>query len=70
MSIQPNNPNEVGLTGLLGLPSAYHAMHEADLLILLGTDFPYQKFMPVKNKIVQIDEVPNVWEEEQNWNWD
>ncbi|OPG97634.1 pyruvate oxidase, partial [Chryseobacterium mucoviscidosis] len=58
MSIQPNNPNEVGLTGLLGLPSAYHAMHEADLLILLGTDFPYEKFMPVKNKIVQIDEAP------------
>lgn len=58
MSIQPNNPNEVGLTGLLGLPSAYHAMHDADLLLLLGTDFPYQKFMPVKNKIVQIDENP------------
>ena len=58
MSIQPNNPNEVGLTGLLGLPSAYHAMHDADLLLLLGSDFPYQKFMPVKNKIVQIDENP------------
>ena len=58
MSIQPNNPNEVGLTGLLGLPSAYHAMHDSDLLLLLGTDFPYQKFMPVKNKIVQIDENP------------
>lgn len=56
MAIQPNNPNEVGLTGLLGLPSAYHAMHEADLVVLLGTDFPYKKFMPVKNKIVQIDE--------------
>ncbi len=58
MGIQPNNPNEVGLTGLLGLPSAYHAMHEADLLLLLGTDFPYQAFMPVKNKIVQIDSSP------------
>ncbi|ASW75476.1 pyruvate dehydrogenase [Chryseobacterium piperi] len=58
MAIQPNNPNEIGLTGLLGLPSAYHAMHDADLVILLGTDFPYQKFMPVKNKIVQIDESP------------
>lgn len=58
MAIQPNNPNEVGLTGLLGLPSAYHAMHEADLLLLLGTDFPYQAFMPIKNKIVQIDTAP------------
>lgn len=56
MAIQANNPHEVGLTGLLGLPSAYHAMHEADLLVLLGTDFPYQKFMPVKNTIVQVDE--------------
>ncbi len=55
MGIQHNNPNEVGMTGLLGLPSAYHAMHEADLVILLGTDFPYESFMPVKNKIVQID---------------
>lgn len=58
MDIQPNNANEVGLTGLLGFPSAFHAMHEADLVILLGTDFPYQKFMPLKNKIVQIDESP------------
>ena len=58
MAIQPNNPNEIGLTGLLGFPSAYHAMHEADIVILLGTDFPYQKFMPVKNKIVQIDVNP------------
>jgi pyruvate dehydrogenase (quinone) len=33
-------------------------MHDADLVVLLGTDFPYQKFMPVKNKIVQIDESP------------
>lgn len=58
MAIQPNNPNEVGLTGLLGLPSAYHAMHEADVLLLLGTDFPYEKFMPTNAKIVQIDERP------------
>jgi pyruvate dehydrogenase (quinone) len=55
MAIQYNNPNEVGLTGLLGIPSAYHSMHECDLLLLLGTDFPYTPFMPVKNKIVQID---------------
>ncbi|ADY54133.1 pyruvate dehydrogenase (cytochrome) [Pseudopedobacter saltans DSM 12145] len=58
MIIQHDNPNEIGMTGLLGLPSAYHAMHESDLVILLGTDFPYQDFMPVKNKIVQIDTAP------------
>jgi pyruvate dehydrogenase (quinone) len=58
MSIQYNNPNEVGMTGLLGLPSAFHSMHESDLLILLGTDFPYTQFMPVKCKIVQVDIKP------------
>lgn len=58
MAIQHDNPFEVGLTGLLGMPSAYHSMHECELLVLLGTDFPYTTFMPVKNKIVQIDIKP------------
>jgi pyruvate dehydrogenase (quinone) len=58
MGIQYDNPNEVGMTGLLGLPSAFHSMHEADLLVLLGTDFPYTQFMPVDCKIVQIDIKP------------
>ncbi|HEY4195040.1 MAG TPA: thiamine pyrophosphate-dependent enzyme [Mucilaginibacter sp.] len=58
MSIQPNNPYEVGMTGLLGLPSAYHSMHESDLVILLGTDFPYIPFLQTGNKIVQIDVKP------------
>ena len=58
MAIQYDNPYEVGLTGLLGIPSAYHAMHECELLVLLGTDFPYTPFMPVENKIVQIDIKP------------
>src|SRR5450759_5142684 len=49
---------KVGLTGLLGIPSAYHSMHECELLVLLGTDFPYTPFMPVENKIVQIDIKP------------
>lgn len=58
MAIQYDNPYEVGLTGLLGFASAYHAMHDCDVLVLLGTDFPYTPFMPVKNKIVQIDIKP------------
>jgi len=58
MAIQYDNPYEVGLTGLLGIPSAYHSMHECELLVLLGTDFPYTPFMPFKNKIVQIDIKP------------
>ncbi|QJD96712.1 ubiquinone-dependent pyruvate dehydrogenase [Mucilaginibacter robiniae] len=55
MYVQHDNPNEIGMTGLLGLPSAYHSMHESDLLILLGTDFPYEQFIPTDCKIVQID---------------
>jgi len=58
MAVQYDNPYEVGMTGLLGLPSAYHSMHEADLIILLGTDFPYTPFMPNEKVIVQIDLQP------------
>lgn len=55
MAIQHHNPYEIGMTGLLGLPSAFAAMHAAELLILLGTDFPYESFMPEQCKIVQVD---------------
>lgn len=58
MAVQYNNPNEVGMTGLLGLPSAFSSMNDAELLILLGTDFPYALFMPDNCKIVQIDMRP------------
>jgi len=58
MAIQYDNPYEVGLTGLLGIPSAYQSMHECELLLLLGTDFPYTPFMPNHNKIIQIDIKP------------
>lgn len=55
MDIQYDNPNEVGMTGLLGMPSGYNSMQEADILLMLGTDFPYSHFLPAHNKIIQID---------------
>lgn len=55
MFIQHDNPYEVGMTGFLGLPAAYHAMHECDLLILIGTDFPYTRFLPTDRKVIQIN---------------
>ena len=58
MGIQYDNPYDVGMTGLLGLPSAFHAMHESDIVLLLGTDFPYIPFMPTDNKLIQIDDKP------------
>jgi pyruvate dehydrogenase (quinone) len=53
--IQYDNPYDVGMTGLLGYGACYEAMHNCDLLVLLGTDFPYVQFMPTKPKIVQVD---------------
>ncbi len=47
------------MTGLLGMASGYNSMHAADVLVLLGTDFPYGPFLPTHNKIVQIDIDPS-----------
>ncbi len=44
--VQYDNPFDVGMSGLLGYGAAYRAMHECDLLLMLGTDFPYDKFLP------------------------
>ncbi|HMD38350.1 MAG TPA: ubiquinone-dependent pyruvate dehydrogenase [Candidatus Acidoferrum sp.] len=53
--IEYDNPFQVGMTGLLGFSSGYHAMMNCDLLLMLGTDFPYQQFFPKHAKIAQID---------------
>jgi pyruvate dehydrogenase (quinone) len=53
--VEYDNPCAVGMTGLLGWGAAYKAMHECDVLLLLGTDFPYETFMPTNPKIAQID---------------
>jgi pyruvate dehydrogenase (quinone) len=52
--IQYDNPYDVGMSGLLGYGAAYDAMHEADLLVLLGTDFPYPDFLPQRHT-AQVD---------------
>lgn len=54
MYIQYDNPFDVGMSGLLGYGAAHEATHEADLLILLGTDFPYNDFLP-KGNVAQVD---------------
>lgn len=59
MYIQYDNPFDVGMSGLLGYGAAHDAMNEADLLILLGTDFPYADFLPQggpgDTKVAQVD---------------
>ncbi|MFF4591228.1 pyruvate dehydrogenase [Streptomyces sp. NPDC001388] len=56
--IQYDNPYDVGMSGLLGYGAAYEATHECDLLILLGTDFPYNAFLPDDVRIAQVDVRP------------
>src|SRR6202171_3249103 len=57
--LEHDNPNAVGMTGLLGYGGAYGAIHDADLLLMLGTDFPFSEFLPGdKVKKVQIDKNP------------
>jgi pyruvate dehydrogenase (quinone) len=53
--IEHDNPFDVGMTGLLGFASGYYAMMNCDLLLMIGTDFPYQQFYPRDAKIAQID---------------
>ena len=53
--IEYDNPFDVGMTGLLGFSSGYFAMKNCDVLVLLGTDFPYQPFYPKDAIVVQID---------------
>ncbi len=49
------NPYDVGMTGLIGFASGYHAMGSCDVLLMLGTDFPYRQFYPQDARIAQID---------------
>jgi pyruvate dehydrogenase (quinone) len=55
--IQYDNPFDVGMTGMLGYGAAHAGIHDADLLILLGTDFPYDQFLPdgTAERIAQVD---------------
>ena len=53
--VEYDNPYDVGMTGLLGFSSGYHAMQACDTLLMLGTDFPYQQFYPEHATIVQVD---------------
>jgi pyruvate dehydrogenase (quinone) len=56
--IQYDNPYDVGMSGLLGYGACYEATHESDLLLLLGTDFPYSDFLP-GTRAVQVDRDPS-----------
>ena len=56
--VEWDNPYDVGMTGLIGFSSGYHAMMDADVLLMLGTDFPYRQFFPETAAIAQVDLLP------------
>jgi pyruvate dehydrogenase (quinone) len=53
--VEYDNPYDVGMTGFIGFASGYEAMHACDVLLMLGTDFPYKQFLPAGIKIAQVD---------------
>ncbi len=53
--VEYENPYDVGMTGFIGFSSGYAAMHACDVLLMLGTDFPYKQFLPTDAKIAQVD---------------
>ena len=53
--VEHDNPYDVGMTGFIGFSSGYAAMHACDVLLMLGTDFPYKQFMPDHARIAQVD---------------
>ena len=53
--VEYDNPYDVGLTGLIGYSSGFHAMMDAETLLMLGTDFPYTQFYPEKATVIQVD---------------
>ena len=55
--VEWNNPYDVGMTGLIGFSSGYYAMLDCDVLLMLGTDFPYRQFYPRGSgvRVVQVD---------------
>ena len=57
--LEHDNPNAVGMTGLLGYGGCHGAINNADVLLMLGTDFPFTAFLPQKKvKTIQVDRDP------------
>jgi pyruvate dehydrogenase (quinone) len=53
--VEHDNPYDVGMTGLIGFSSGYRAMEHCDVLVMLGTDFPYRPFFPEGVPVIQVD---------------
>ncbi|MBX3314866.1 MAG: thiamine pyrophosphate-binding protein [Actinobacteria bacterium] len=59
--LEADNPNAVGMTGLLGYGGCFDALKHADLILMLGTDFPFGEFLQAGDaEIVQVDDRPQM----------
>ena len=57
--VEWDNPFDVGMTGLIGLSSGYEAVMDCEMLLMLGTDFPYRAFYPKDARVIQVDRDPS-----------
>jgi thiamine pyrophosphate-dependent acetolactate synthase large subunit-like protein len=55
-----DDPRWTGGLGMIGTKAVYHAVQNCDLLLMIGTDYPYSNFLPTKGTVIQIDERPQV----------
>ncbi len=53
--VEPDNPYNMGMTGIFGIESGFHTLMECDTLLLLGADFAWGQFYPDKATIIQVD---------------
>jgi pyruvate dehydrogenase (quinone) len=53
--LEYENPFATGMTGLLGVESGHYSLEKAEVVFLLGTDFPYTAWYPTQAMIVQLD---------------
>src|SRR5579863_3799402 len=51
-----DDPRWMGGLGMIGTKAVYHAVQRCDLLLMVGTDYPYSNFLPDKGTVIQIDE--------------
>src|SRR6202040_3806085 len=55
-----DDPRWMGGIGMIGTKAVYNAIMGCDLLLMVGTDYPYSNFLPTKGAVIQIDERPQV----------
>jgi len=55
-----DDPHWMGGIGMIGTKAVYNAIMHCDLLLMVGTDYPYSDFLPRSGNVIQIDERPQV----------